>query len=58
MCPSSPEAIYRYINQLVGAGRLDDSILVAVVAGEVKRDDNQLQELLRELHRMKAAQKE
>jgi hypothetical protein len=57
LCPSSPEAVFRYINLLVGEGRLDESILVAEAAGEVKPGDSQLRNLLRELDRMKAAQK-
>ena len=32
LCPTSPEAVFRYINLLVGQKRLDDAILLAEAA--------------------------
>ena len=32
LCPSSPEAVFRYINLLVGHKRLDDAMLLAGAA--------------------------
>jgi hypothetical protein len=32
LCPTSPEAVFRYINLLLGQKRLDDAILLAEAA--------------------------
>jgi hypothetical protein len=36
LCPSSPEAVFRYINLLLGQKRLDEAILVTEVAVKVE----------------------
>ncbi|SRR5437867_1438807 len=54
LCPSSPEAVYRYVNLLVTQGRIQDAIPVAEAA--VRADVNNQQQfrgLLDELKRMR-----
>jgi hypothetical protein len=38
LCPGSPEAVFRYINLLVGQKRLDEAILVADVAVKLEEE--------------------
>jgi len=57
MCPESPESIYRYINLLVGAGRLDDALRIVAAARPLMPDDNQLVHVGTELARLKEGQK-
>jgi hypothetical protein len=57
ICPYSPEAVFRYINLLLLAGRADDSLLVANAALKVEPDNKQMQNLVKELERIKAQQK-
>ena len=57
VAPSSPEAVFRYINMLVGQKRLEDAVLVAATAVKVDPQNNQLQGLLKELKRIKTSQK-
>ena len=54
LCPSSPEAVYRYVNLLVAQGRIQDALPVAEAA--VRADVNNRQQfrgLVEELNRMR-----
>jgi hypothetical protein len=55
LCPRSPEAVFRYINLLATHRRFDDACLLAETAARLDPDNPQLQYLLAELTRMKAA---
>ncbi len=55
-CPSSPEAVFRYINLLVQQGRIDDGLLIAQTAANIDSANGQMGTLIQELHRMKAKQ--
>lgn len=57
LCPYSPEAIYRYVNLLVGAERLDDASRVTTAARVLMPGDKQLENLDSELERLKRAKK-
>jgi hypothetical protein len=52
-CPSSPETIFRYINLLVMAGRIDDALRVAAAGQSLDPGNGQLASLVSELNRMK-----
>ena len=54
LCPSSPEALYRYVNILVQDGRPDDGIRIGEAAQKVSPENKQLDQLLIELRRIKA----
>jgi hypothetical protein len=41
LCPSSPEAVFRYINLLLGQRRLNDAILVTEAAVKLEESDKQ-----------------
>src|SRR5207244_2574230 len=45
LCPSSPEALFRYVNLLISTGRIDDAIRLATAAIAVS-PDSQRQNLL------------
>jgi len=53
LCPSSPEAVYRYVNFLLKPGRVDDAIQVAQTALELSPDKGQLPGLVEQLQRFK-----
>ena len=55
ICPSSPEVVFRYVNRLISLGRVDDAIRLAEAAIKVSPTNEQLKNLLTELHRIKAA---
>jgi Flp pilus assembly protein TadD len=57
VAPSSPEAVFRYINMLVAQKRLEDAVLVAATAVKVEPQDNQFRDLVKELKRFKTSQK-
>ena len=57
ICPHSPEAVFRYINLLVSASRLDDAILIADAARKVEPDNKSIQNLVEELNKLKSAKK-
>jgi len=57
LCPYSPEAIYRYVNLLVGAERLDDASRITTAARTLMPGDRQLENLDTELERLKRAKK-
>lgn len=49
MCPNSPEALYRYVNFLLFQGRTDDAVLLASTAQELTPDNEQYNQLLKQL---------
>lgn len=51
ICPSSPEALYRYINVLAGERRYSDAILIAQAAQKVD-PKKQTERLIEELQRL------
>ncbi len=55
-CPYSPEAVFRYINLLVGMGpsRIDDAISIAQTAEKLDPNNGQLTGLVTELTKIKA----
>jgi tetratricopeptide (TPR) repeat protein len=53
ICPTSPEAVFRYINLLVEQGRLQDAVQVGEGAFNAAPDNQQFGNLLRELKKMK-----
>jgi tetratricopeptide (TPR) repeat protein len=53
LCPSSPEAVFRYINLLLQQGRVDDGLLLAQTAANIDPTNGQVENLIRELNRMK-----
>jgi len=61
LCPTSPEAIYRYVNFLLSQNRTDDAIRIARTARKLQPDNEQLTALLSQLldyrqqQKMKAA---
>ena len=55
LCPYSPEAIFRYVNLLLSADRLEDAFDVAATAQSFDVDNSQLEGLVSELNRMKRA---
>ena len=55
-CPYSPEAVFRYINLLIGLGRVDDARLIAVTSRKLDPNNSQMDNLVSELERMKAQQ--
>jgi beta-lactamase regulating signal transducer with metallopeptidase domain len=56
LCPSSPEALYRYINLLISLNRVDDSIRLAEATVALAPENGQNQNLLKELHRIRSTQ--
>jgi beta-lactamase regulating signal transducer with metallopeptidase domain len=56
ICPSSPEALFRYVNLLVSLGRVDDAIRLTEAAIKVSTQDAQFRNLLTELQRFKGQQ--
>jgi len=55
LCPYSPEAIFRYVNLLVSAERLDDAFRVAGAAQTFDPENSQFENLVAEITRMKRA---
>ncbi len=53
LCPTSPEAIFRYVNLLVEQKRIPDAITVAQSALAIDSGNDQIRNLLKELDRMK-----
>ncbi|MDB6054065.1 MAG: hypothetical protein JWN25_1588 [Verrucomicrobiales bacterium] len=52
-CPYSPEAVYRYVNLLVGTGRLDDAIQVVETCLIMDENNGSVRNLLLDLQKMK-----
>ena len=55
LCPYSPEAVFRYVNLLLSAGRLEDAFSVVGVAQSLDLNNSQYENLLTELGRIKRA---
>jgi hypothetical protein len=55
LCPYSPEAVFRYVNLLVSADRLDDAFRVAGAAQTFDPGNSQLENLVTEITRLKRA---
>jgi hypothetical protein len=53
--PCSPEAVFRYVNLLLGEKRFDDAILVAESAAKSEPIDPNFRNIAEQLRRMKAA---
>jgi hypothetical protein len=53
LCPSSPEAIYRYVQLLAGARRFDEAVQLARTSSKLDTTNRSLGTLVRELERMK-----
>jgi hypothetical protein len=56
ICPYSPEAVYRYVNFLVGQHRISDALLVGETAARVNSGNSQLRDLIQALKKMQATQ--
>ena len=54
-CPHSPEAVFRYVNLLVSADRLEDAFRVAGAAQSFDPENSQLENLVAEITRLKRA---
>lgn len=55
-CPYSPEAVFRFVNVLIGIGRTDEAQLIAATSKKLDPFNSQLDSLVRELDRIKAQQ--
>ena len=55
LCPRSPEAIFRYVNLLESADRIEDAFRVAGTAQSLDPGNPQLESLVSELSRKKRA---
>jgi beta-lactamase regulating signal transducer with metallopeptidase domain len=57
LCPTSPEALFRYVNLLltVNFNRLDDALLVAETSLKLDPENQQTKDLIVELNRYKAS---
>lgn len=53
--PTSPEAVFRYVNLLAQSDRVSDALLVARTATKLKPDNGQFRNLLAELERIQKA---
>jgi thioredoxin-like negative regulator of GroEL len=53
-CPYSPEALFRYINLLLGMGRVDECLLLATTSQKLDPFNAQIENLIFELQKMKA----
>jgi len=53
LCPRSPEAIFRYVNLLVGMSRVDDALVITETALLADPDNGQLKSLRTQLQGMK-----
>ncbi len=49
LCPNSPEAVYRYVNFLVGQKRTSDALLIAESASHLDPNNGQLKALTQQL---------
>jgi thioredoxin-like negative regulator of GroEL len=55
-CPYSPEAVFRYINLLISMGRVDEARLIARTSQKLDPNNNQMENLVLELDRIKQQQ--
>ena len=49
LCPSSPEAVFRYVSFLTQAKRMDDAVLIAQASLRLDPGNEQLRDLVRQL---------
>jgi hypothetical protein len=56
MCPSSPEALFRFVNLLLLADRVDEALLLAQTSLKVEPAVGRLKSLVAQLEQMKKAQ--
>jgi beta-lactamase regulating signal transducer with metallopeptidase domain len=49
LCPTSPEAVFRYVQLLLQSGRLDDALLVARTSSKLDPDNDQIKGLVQNL---------
>src|SRR5205823_7512376 len=54
LCPYSPEAVFRYVNLLMGEARSEDALQVAEAALKVDSKNDQLKSLVQQLRKGKA----
>ncbi len=57
LCPTSPEAVYRYVNFLLSENRLDDAIQLAQTARKLAPDSEQYDTVLKQLKNFQEQQK-
>jgi hypothetical protein len=57
MCPFSPEAVFRYVNFLLAANRLDDAVLIARTAWRMNPQNEQFEGVLSQLLNYRIQQK-
>jgi hypothetical protein len=56
LCPTSPEAVFRYVNLLIQAGRVDDALRLARTAEKLAAEKGTFRNLATELERLRAQQ--
>ncbi|NOS69279.1 MAG: hypothetical protein HOP33_05040 [Verrucomicrobia bacterium] len=49
LCPTSPEAVFRYVNFLTQTKRMDDAVLIAQASLRLDSENQQLRDLVRQL---------
>jgi len=54
LCPSSPEALFRYVNLLLADKRLDDAILLAETSLQLDPENQQIKDLVENLENFNA----
>jgi len=57
LCPSSPEAVFRYVNLLLAQGRADEGFQVVQAAVNIKPNDKQFKGLLAQIKEIQASRK-
>jgi hypothetical protein len=53
LCPTSPEALFRYINLLLSLKRVDDALLLAEATHQLIPDNPQVKDLVKNLKNYK-----
>jgi hypothetical protein len=53
ICPSSPEAVFRYVQMLMGQNRIQDAVQVGENAVKAAPENQQFRDLLEQLRKMK-----
>jgi hypothetical protein len=57
LCPINPEVVFRYVNFLMGEGRLDDAIMLVGTTRKLQPDSEQFDNLSSQLERYRAEAK-
>jgi tetratricopeptide (TPR) repeat protein len=57
LCPTSPEAVFRYVNLLMSQNRAGDAVPIAEAAAKTAPDNQQFQDLLRQLQKLQVSKK-